>query len=1368
MQNTKRYRSEGCPVTTIHGGKKSPNKGNKKNNKGLPAVSPGAGKKKRQEKQPRKKDTRGSPSSSSPDAAGGVEDVEALYREAQELAQPPISRDKFRALIDIKKRAEATLDNRRGPEEATGRKMKMRRSSSSSSSVGPLQRNGEQRRQETTSSSRVAVPYPAVTDPEFDGVIPRKKEFAMGAYPPVDPRLGVEGLWNDKCKPNEFILTPNQQVLKNFVSPSTPYNGLLLFHGVGTGKTCAAVTIAEQFPDKRVLVLVQPGLRSNFRDTIFDFKKLRVTETGMVDVMRAAEQCTGTRYLSSIPDSEMTDRAAVVKRIERAIKARYVFRGAQEFAKDVGRIKEEAPQGWEERLRQKYSNYVIIVDEAHHLRINLKDEERKAITPAIRSVLRYTEGVKLLLLTATPMFNDVSDVVELLNLLLTNDKRKPVSTSNLFDKRSDLTEEGERLLMEASRGYVSYLRGDDPFSFPLRLTPANVDDPNALTADDPSQPTMNIKSQAIHKDERMKHTVLMASDMSAYQRQAYFLLDKELKDATADGASEDIVDEIDEEDATRRDNAANTFMYGMGISNIVYPLHSERAGLDTATAGKLVYGKTGFNNCFVQVPGKGLRVRYADPSHKFLAGASLGVYAPKIKTIVDRIMKSEGIVFVYSKFLDSGIIPLAIALEHAGLSRYGQQDILSEETKNRTGGGGSADHKKKGWTYIAVTARKNDLSMNKEYEVEAARSPDNYDGSRVKVILGSENASEGLDFQNIREVHILDPWYHFNKTEQIVGRAARNCSHAALPVEKRNVTVYMHAARIRGSPRETIDLRAYRIAEQKQRRIMRVEAALVANSLDCNLNKHTQFYDPRVLNLRLDVVTSQGRRLPRYPIGDKFPRRKVTCTANVDVSENNRNSLDDSTYDAVSHASGLHSCKAVFTQMFRRHHAFTLEQVKAACREAFPTITDDSILMAIQETLDEHTPVQNPRGHDGHVIYASNKYMFQSRHSMDERDGLNALSRTGPSPDDPVSPEYLLPKHVVFQAVQRDSSSTRKSSSSRSRKVQMSEAEAEEAEGETSRVTPPTEDKDRKYADKNMFAEMTLDLLTSSAQDLQDTYGLDSKYEDVVLDFVTDRLDETSLMRVLRLLLHKNAKGVLRNDRCRELRVLESLKRGHVLWTDDGSIKGKKPTAFYMYDYFNDEYKCFDNGSLSISTCGGPFLQRAEAQDKGRLLSDKLDYRTLKGYLSPPSSQTSDAKARNSALFKIVGHSAESSGCVCHQTSSLKVDAVMRMIDAVNPDILRKAVSASSSSSSSSRTLSGGGGKAIDKKHLCILYELSLRHSLPTAFIRPAVSKRVFRQKGKRMILPTVTAEADEKRVKTARPAVKSAGGLKNKSSHNR
>ena len=194
--------------------------------------------------------------------------------------------------------------------------------------------------------------------------------------------------------------------------------------------------------------------------------------------------------------------------------------------------------------------------------------------------------------------------------------------------------------------------------------------------------------------------------------------------------------------------------------------------------------------------------------------------------------------------------------------------------------------------------------MNKDEEIEAARSSDNVNGEKVKVILGSENASEGLDFRNIREVHILDPWYHFNKTEQIVGRAARNCSHASLPVEKRNVTVYLHAARIKGSPRESIDIRAYRIAEQKQRRILRVEALLVANSMDCNLNKHTQYYDPKELNLRLNVVTSQGKVLTNYPIGDRYPRERVICAPDINMNAAER---DTSTYDAVNHAGGIHS-----------------------------------------------------------------------------------------------------------------------------------------------------------------------------------------------------------------------------------------------------------------------------------------------------------------------------------------------------------------------------------------------------------------------------------------------------------------------------
>lgn len=1270
-----------------------------------------------------------------------AEEVNDLYKKAQELLQPPMSQEKFRALVEIKKQAEALLS----PDEEQRQLQQLRH----------LQARAQSHRD---GRKNLMVPYPSVTNQDFNKIIPRKKEFAMGAYPPVNAKLGVQGLWDEKCKPNEFILTPNQQVLKNFLSPTTPYNGLLLFHGVGTGKTCAAITIAEQFPDKRVLVLVQPGLQSNFRDHIFDFRKLDVTETGMVDVMRAAEQCTGTRYLSSIPDAELSNKGSVMKRIERAIKSRYTFRGTQVFAKEVHRIIEESPQGWEERLRQKYSNYVIVVDEAHHLRINLKDEEKKAVTPAIRKVLQYAEGVKLLLLTATPMFNDTTDIVELLNLLLTNDKRKPVSSSHLFDKRGNLTPEGEKTLIESSRGYVSYLRGDDPFSFPLRLNPVNTGDPNALKPDDPSHPSLNIKGQPISSDERMRQTVLMASDMSAYQRQAYAYLDRELKDV-ADASSEaELIDEVQEDEAGRENSIASTFMYGMGISNVVYPLQHESAGADTSVAAKLMHGKTGFNNCFVQAPGKGLRVKYADPSRPFLSGASLGVYAPKIKTIVDRILNSEGIVFVYSKFLDSGIIPLAIALEHVGIQRYGQNNILHEDavlrsrdSRESTSGGGVADVSRKKWTYVAITARKNDLSMNKEAEVAAARSPDNFDGSRVKVILGSDNASEGLDFQNIREVHILDPWYHFNKTEQIIGRAARNCSHAALPVEKRNVTVYLHAARIRGSPRETIDIRAYRIAEQKQRRILRVEQMLISNSVDCNLNKHTQFYDPNKLNLRLNVLTSQGKVLPKYAIGDRYPRQKVSCRSDLDVLNLHLDQLDGSTYDAILHAGGIHSCKAVFTQMFRHGHAFTLDQVRAACKSVFPTVSDDAILMAVQETLDDHTPVQNPRGNDGYIIYASNKYMFQSRYAFDERDGLDDPLRTGPSPE--FSDQGALPKALVFKARSSTESRTKsRSASQRAASKLDGDALSSDNRGKTSPVT--------NEPDNHVFGAMSLEILYENVAELKSTLGLDDAFEDVILDFYVDRLDESSMLRIIKLLLAKNASSVKKKKiNENDDRVLESLKRGYVLWTDDGVFRDKKPSAFYMYDYFNDIYRCFDNATLDAVECGGPFSARASAGDRGKAKAEKTNYRNLRGYIVHPTGAKQDVKPRSYALFKMLGVSAESSGCVCHQTSSVKLEDVVKKIDEVNPRLGSKLVYAwekkkggaasprsSSSSPASATMMTRGGGKAFDKKQLCVLYELALRYTAPEQFARPAIAARIFRQKGKRMITASSKEDAEKQK----------------------
>ena len=45
------------------------------------------------------------------------------------------------------------------------------------------------------------------------------------------------------------MIKPHQIVLKNFMHKESPYHSLLVYHGVGVGKTCSGLTIAENFRD---------------------------------------------------------------------------------------------------------------------------------------------------------------------------------------------------------------------------------------------------------------------------------------------------------------------------------------------------------------------------------------------------------------------------------------------------------------------------------------------------------------------------------------------------------------------------------------------------------------------------------------------------------------------------------------------------------------------------------------------------------------------------------------------------------------------------------------------------------------------------------------------------------------------------------------------------------------------------------------------------------------------------------------------------------------------------------------------------------------------------------------------------------------
>ena len=351
--------------------------------------------------------------------------------------------------------------------------------------------------------------YPDITDDMFLQKLLKKREFRESIQPKLTDAMLLD---NTACDVNEFEYTPVQRFIAQFMSPKTPYNGMLLYHGVGVGKTCTAVITAEAFlevsPKNKVYILAPPTIQAGFYRTIFDKERIIF---GDGDTPNRHEGCTGNIYLELSQMLYSTNKDEIESKVNRIIKKRYSIMGYVAFRNKIlelfSRIPPSLPiekrREQEKRLLQKeLSGSLFIIDEAHNLRDVVEDEPDdtvdastselsdssagKKLTPFLRKVLKTCDGLKLLLMTATPMYNSYKEIIPLLNLLLYADH---VDDSELLNETSvqfytpapseadprpkeRLTPDSEIRLSKIANGRVSFMRGENPRAFPSRLDPS--------------------------------------------------------------------------------------------------------------------------------------------------------------------------------------------------------------------------------------------------------------------------------------------------------------------------------------------------------------------------------------------------------------------------------------------------------------------------------------------------------------------------------------------------------------------------------------------------------------------------------------------------------------------------------------------------------------------------------------------------------------------------------------------------------------------------------------------------------------------------------------------------------------------------------
>ena len=456
-------------------------------------------------------------------------------------------------------------------------------------------------------------------------------------------------------------------------------------------------------------------------------------------------------------------------------------------------------------------------------------------------------------------------------------------------------------------------------------------------------------------------------------------------------------------------------------SNIVFPLKGNKIGYGSEGFSKK--GKEGaLKEVMKSVGGKGGKIiTYNYEKHAifdagtkneapFLAEKHLDKYSSKFAKALDYIKRSKGLVYVYSEYLSAGIVPFALMLEQNGFERYtvDRETQLLEYPPNRAGGGGKApricylcgklvgdkihktDHKWRVAKYIMITGSQ-DLSKITSGQASAVyNSEKNKYGEIVKVIIGTRVSGEGINFFRIRQVHILEPWFNMGRIEQIVGRAVRNCSHADLKPEERNVEVFPYAStpyvgkgtNNKERETETIDERNYRFSENKDFIIKQIERILKQQAIDCMLNINGNMNSKRTVG-NTKFLTSLGEvydeKVTREPFSRECDYKKnceYKCAWEPRAGEKIKINTD--TYTIKFADNDLQNIAKYVKKLFKMNTVYSTQDLIRLIRKEFPEVENIYIYKVLDDFINTvSTVIYDKFDREGYLLYKGNYYIFQ-------------------------------------------------------------------------------------------------------------------------------------------------------------------------------------------------------------------------------------------------------------------------------------------------------------------------------------------------------------------------------------------------------
>jgi len=772
--------------------------------------------------------------------------------------------------------------------------------------------------------------YLEIENKEFYNDINRRKEFIdnnLQIYSNKD-NYYLDSIVKDN---NKLILNNYQQFITNFINPNTKYDKLLLIHSTGVGKTITSISTAINFiniykeeKNKRYDENENSGMIYiiGFTKNIFKKELLSRPEFGIVT---KEELINMDNLKKQIAKYNLEKDIATLKELNIRYSSRLKSKKGNGYFKFIGYKKlvnnlirkidlnyklqisdiktEEELQTYIDKkiieinysFIEIFNKSLIICDEIHNVYNSSDINNWGMCLKLIFNYYKKSKAIRVLLLSATPINNKPIEIISILELL-NYDIR--LNKKDLFDKNNNITSNGNDIIKKYITGKISYLKDMN-----LELYPSK-----------------DIVGDTIPGVDFLKFIKCPMSDL-------HFKTYKKVSEDYI--ANKNIINDIDINDSEEHVEYEDILNITDSLTQYKINLESNNRYLndfvipDPENSKNGIFLKNDINKKISNATRKWKtdnemdiikddKLLYNTLTGNFLSHENIKKYSTKyykmLTIIKNIILENKGKIFIYHNFVQvSGVNFIGEVLKNNGMLEQNEVPVkfsrcgICYDFKHKHDNSNKTSHEFIPIRFILISSLLNKNIIEKKIELFNLNS--NLNGEEIRIIIGSQAIKESYDLKAVQNLIMVHQPVNISTVIQIFGRAIRKNSHINLPIDKRNVNIYILVSSMPTYIQEKSKSYIYTFEEMKYKYkiniykvIKKINNIFVENAIDFDINYNINF--PSIESQHINDI---------YSI-DYISRKKLI---KIDYHK-----LNENTFNTYYYQDEINRCKYIIKRLF--------------------------------------------------------------------------------------------------------------------------------------------------------------------------------------------------------------------------------------------------------------------------------------------------------------------------------------------------------------------------------------------------------------------------------------------------------------------